>query len=82
MTTALGALLAHITKNANMDTFQPMNINFGLMPEIDQTEVKFTHSETGEKLRGKARMHAKKRARQTGFTSRARQDFEIWRPSH
>ena len=33
MTTALGALLAHITKNANMDTFQPMNINFGLMPE-------------------------------------------------
>ena len=82
MTTALGALLAHITKNANMDTFQPMNINFGLMPEIDQTEVKFTHPETGEKLKGKARMHAKKRARQTGFTSRARQDFEIWRPSH
>ncbi|OUX18513.1 MAG: methylenetetrahydrofolate--tRNA-(uracil(54)-C(5))-methyltransferase (FADH(2)-oxidizing) TrmFO [Rhizobiales bacterium TMED249] len=81
MTTALGALLAHITKNANMDTFQPMNINFGLMPEIGQTEVKFTHSETGEKLRGKARMHAKKRARQTGFTSRARQDFEIWRPA-
>ncbi|MEC7092575.1 MAG: methylenetetrahydrofolate--tRNA-(uracil(54)-C(5))-methyltransferase (FADH(2)-oxidizing) TrmFO, partial [Pseudomonadota bacterium] len=31
MTTALGALLAHITKNANKDTFQPMNINFGLM---------------------------------------------------
>ena len=82
MTTALGALLAHITKNANMDTFQPMNINFGLMPEIDQTQVKFTDSETGEKLRGKARMHAKKRARQTSFTSRARQDFEIWRPSH
>ena len=80
MTTALGALLAHITKNANMDTFQPMNINFGLMPEIGQTETSFIHAETGEKLRGKARALAKKRARQTGFTSRARQDFEIWRP--
>lgn len=28
--TALGALLAHITDGANIDTFQPMNINFGL----------------------------------------------------
>ena len=81
MTTALGALLAHITKNANKDTFQPMNINFGLMPEVLQTEATFIHAETGEKLRGKARAFAKKRARQIGFTSRARQDFEIWRPS-
>jgi len=81
MTTALGALLAHITKNANKDTFQPMNINFGLMPEVLQTEATFIHAETGEKLRGKARAFAKKRARQMGFTSRARQDFEIWRPS-
>jgi methylenetetrahydrofolate--tRNA-(uracil-5-)-methyltransferase len=30
--TALGALLAHITGGANSDTFQPMNVNFGLMP--------------------------------------------------
>ena len=81
MTTALGALLAHITKNANKDTFQPMNINFGLMPEVLQTEATFIHAETGEKLHGKARAFAKKRARQMGFTSRARQDFEIWRPS-
>ena len=81
MTTALGALLAHITKNANKDTFQPMNINFGLMPEVLQTEATFIHAETGEKLRGKARAFAKKRARQIGFTSRARQDFEIWHPS-
>ena len=80
MTTALGALLAHITKNANKDTFQPMNINFGLMPEVLQTEATFIHAETGEKLRGKARAFAKKRARQIGFTSRARQDFEIWHP--
>jgi methylenetetrahydrofolate--tRNA-(uracil-5-)-methyltransferase len=32
-TTALGALLAHITGGANARTFQPMNINFGLFPE-------------------------------------------------
>ncbi len=30
--TALGALLGHITGGAMSDTFQPMNINFGLMP--------------------------------------------------
>ena len=33
--TAHGALLNHITMNANPDTFQPMNINFGLMPDIN-----------------------------------------------
>ena len=32
--TALGALLAHITGGAEADTFQPMNINFGLMPPV------------------------------------------------
>lgn len=31
--TALGAMLRHITVNANAKTFQPMNINFGLFPE-------------------------------------------------
>ena len=81
MTTALGALLAHITKNANKDTFQPMNINFGLMPEVLQTEATFINPETGEKFHGKARAFAKKRARQMRFTSRARQDFEKWHPS-
>jgi methylenetetrahydrofolate--tRNA-(uracil-5-)-methyltransferase len=30
--TALGALLSHITRGANAETFQPMNVNFGLMP--------------------------------------------------
>jgi len=33
--TAIGALLAHITVGANSETFQPMNVNFGLMPPID-----------------------------------------------
>ncbi|HUY67902.1 MAG TPA: methylenetetrahydrofolate--tRNA-(uracil(54)-C(5))-methyltransferase (FADH(2)-oxidizing) TrmFO [Alphaproteobacteria bacterium] len=35
-TTALGALLAHITGEASAETFQPMNVNFGLFPEITE----------------------------------------------
>jgi methylenetetrahydrofolate--tRNA-(uracil-5-)-methyltransferase len=30
--TATGALLRHITGGADVETFQPMNVNFGLMP--------------------------------------------------
>ena len=33
-TTALGALLAHITGDAEAENYQPMNINFGLFPPI------------------------------------------------
>jgi methylenetetrahydrofolate--tRNA-(uracil-5-)-methyltransferase len=33
-TTALGALLNHITGAADAKTFQPMNVNFGLLPEL------------------------------------------------
>lgn len=32
---AIGALLRHITGGARADTFQPMNVNFGLMPPIE-----------------------------------------------
>jgi len=32
--TALGALLGHITGGADAETFQPMNVNFGLMPPV------------------------------------------------
>lgn len=34
--TAHGALLKHITGDANSDTFQPMNINFGLVPPLNK----------------------------------------------
>ena len=34
-TTALGALLGHITGGAAADSFQPMNVNFGLFPPLD-----------------------------------------------
>ena len=33
-TTALGALLRHITGGASAETFQPMNVNFGLFPPL------------------------------------------------
>jgi len=36
-TTAMGALLGHITGGADAATFQPMNINFGLFPPIEGT---------------------------------------------
>jgi methylenetetrahydrofolate--tRNA-(uracil-5-)-methyltransferase len=35
-TTALGALLGHITGDANPETYQPMNVNFGLMPHLPE----------------------------------------------
>jgi methylenetetrahydrofolate--tRNA-(uracil-5-)-methyltransferase len=38
--TALGALLGHITGGANAETYQPMNINFGLMPPITGPKTK------------------------------------------
>lgn len=33
--TAMGALLLHVTGDAKEDSFQPMNINFGLVPSIE-----------------------------------------------
>jgi methylenetetrahydrofolate--tRNA-(uracil-5-)-methyltransferase len=38
--TALGALLGHITGGADAETYQPMNINFGLMPPIEGPKTK------------------------------------------
>lgn len=39
-TTALGALLSHITGDAEAETYQPMNINFGLFPPLDEAVAK------------------------------------------
>lgn len=33
--TAIGSLVKHITENANNQTFQPMNVNFGLFVPLD-----------------------------------------------
>ena len=39
-TSALGALLAHITGDAEAETYQPMNVNFGLFPPPDPSTKK------------------------------------------
>ena len=75
-TTALGALIGHITGGHLSDgagskkTFQPMNVNFGLFPEIDVPRT----DETGRRLKGKEKGFAKKRA----LTRRALADLEGW----
>jgi methylenetetrahydrofolate--tRNA-(uracil-5-)-methyltransferase len=38
--TAMGALLGHITGGADIETFQPMNVNFGLMPPLTGPKTK------------------------------------------
>ena len=47
-TTAFGALLDHITGGADQKTFQPMNVNFGLFPDLPP----------GTRIRGKDRKQA------------------------
>jgi methylenetetrahydrofolate--tRNA-(uracil-5-)-methyltransferase len=43
-TTALGALVNHITGGASAQTFQPMNVNFGLFPPLpDEERYKRSH---------------------------------------
>lgn len=70
-TTAHGALINHITGGHLVTTdgrhgsFQPMNINFGLMPPPDFDKKKVKMSE---------RAVSRKRA----YTSRAMQDFQAW----
>jgi len=38
--TALGALLSHITEDAEASSYQPMNVNFGLFPPLDDVKKK------------------------------------------
>jgi methylenetetrahydrofolate--tRNA-(uracil-5-)-methyltransferase len=75
-TTAIGALLAHVTgghlsaddrEAGTPRSYQPMNINFGLMPPPDEAAA----SERGvRKLRGRDRKQA--------LSTRARRDFADW----
>ena len=72
-TTALGALLAHVTGghvSGGKDSFQPMNVNFGLFPPIDAP----THGPDGKKLKGEERGRAKKLA----LAERALEDLKAW----
>ncbi len=48
-TTALGSLLAHITGGAVAETFQPMNVNFGLFPALEAVDGR------GRPIRGRER---------------------------
>jgi methylenetetrahydrofolate--tRNA-(uracil-5-)-methyltransferase len=72
-TTALGALLAHVTGGHIADgkgSFQPMNVNFGLFPSIEAP----THGADGKKLKGEDRSRAKKLA----MAERALEDLVAW----
>jgi methylenetetrahydrofolate--tRNA-(uracil-5-)-methyltransferase len=75
-TTALGALVNHITGghivtiDAGPRSFQPMNVNFGLFPPLD-APVK---SSDGKRLRGPAKAAARKQA----LTRRATAELEAW----
>jgi methylenetetrahydrofolate--tRNA-(uracil-5-)-methyltransferase len=40
VTTALGAILSHITGGAETETYQPMNVNFGLFPPLAERHRK------------------------------------------
>ena len=54
-------------------------MNFGLMPLPDTTSSEEApRNDDGKKLRGKARMHARKLNRQRAYTRRARADFAPW----
>jgi methylenetetrahydrofolate--tRNA-(uracil-5-)-methyltransferase len=75
-TTALGALIGHITgghlaaEGEGPRSFQPMNVNFGLFPPL----AAMPKSGDGKRLRGAAKSLAKKKA----LTDRARADLAAW----
>lgn len=76
-TTALGALLGHITGghietiDAGPRSFQPMNVNFGLFPPLASAP---TRGPDGKRLRGNDKSIAKKQA----LSARALADLERW----
>ena len=72
-TTALGALIAHVTGGHLTDgkgSFQPMNVNYGLLPPMEAPRK----SEDGRKLAPPERGRAKKRL----MSQRALADLEAW----
>jgi methylenetetrahydrofolate--tRNA-(uracil-5-)-methyltransferase len=72
--TALGALVSHITGGHIAlagGSFQPMNVNYGLFPEIG--EVDFT-GPNGKRLKGADKARARKRA----MSLRALSDLDGW----
>ena len=71
-TTALGALVNHITGGhlEGGGTFQPMNINYGLLPPLETPKL----DEHGQKSPLKQRGRAKKRL----MSLRALADIEAW----
>jgi methylenetetrahydrofolate--tRNA-(uracil-5-)-methyltransferase len=72
-TTALGALVSHITGGHlghGAGSFQPMNINYGLLPEMAAP----ARLEDGRKLGKRDRVRAKKRA----IAERALADLTAW----
>ena len=66
-TTAMGALLNHITGGAAAATFQPMNVNFGLFPPL---------AETGK--RGPRDRGLRGADRKTALAHRALADLDAW----
>jgi len=64
LTSALGALLAHVTGGAMAETFQPMNVTFGLFPPPPERD------EAGRRVKG--------RERKKLYSIRARNDFAPW----
>jgi methylenetetrahydrofolate--tRNA-(uracil-5-)-methyltransferase len=56
-TTALGALLGHITGGADAETYQPMNVNFGLFPPLSE-KVKKADRKRGYTDRARADLAA------------------------
>lgn len=53
-TTAHGALLAHVTGGAEADTFQPMNVNFGLFPPNETVAKEKSKKSTRKSRRAQA----------------------------
>jgi methylenetetrahydrofolate--tRNA-(uracil-5-)-methyltransferase len=73
-TTALGALVEHVTggfMNGPKAKFQPMNVNFGLFPPVENLSFK---REDGSRAKGKDKTRVKRRA----MAERALSDIQSW----